>query len=993
MPKKACCCAVPKTTCPWCDYGWGGDQYNGEQAGPATYSGLTGTITTEIPSIGHPWMGTFDSGLCGYDEYRTTPKSPLPSAKWGDSTVYGDISPAWFNGIDMNQSLDSATSETNAYFKFVFYLKIEKRNNDGSYSTVINIDWEGYGKNLRPHPDACKSYLLTNQTFREDICNEFSPAGENLECSVDFAKMPRGPWPYRLVNKNLDYLDLDCANESGPQLSQNCTCGRGMTDFCKKCTTCCSESNNGTSNGDNCFYLSDKGTPYGWEDCPKSCSEFSNYNSTTDNLHFFSWLSPFSRYTTPEWDVKDIQTNNTRKLSIHSLVPNKSNIDYCNPVGTIGLGFGEWCFGMDLEAPSEISTLESAGFNWSDGREKKGLWINKTPTNALRVLFTLDHSDIEPGKVFRVFRDWDVENGAQSPLLWDNNEEGLFRVTFKQKVTELAFSSLGCDCPEGNCDTSPLCNNDYYPGCHDYRVGGLQSKPCWSCKVSFTERGPQFIKLYADSENTGILQSETGNCKTKFGTKMCADNGLILFAAPDGGQGNKLAPASYPSFGSDVYDIPYLDAIGDHPYGIGTGKGSDIYRYRSAYVAVHSVVENFCSSWRDCNNMPPFIYGSKSCTITNLQGTFPVQMDAWSTCGGQPGCITQYNLAYEYAPINLDPWPSTFPVNKCTQFSCGCPQFSDCNTSNLKFKYKTDDGGPDIGVYHAEPFEEPPNEPICGCPNTLFCHENEECINNLLKPDHWGGYIRSNCNNVPEGCYGHGEMGLFCDADYKKIGIDCNYIVFNAGAGSVVYGGVGPVQCAQQCFGNSCYKLDNQGNPTNTCLFCEADGSVNAGYCENTSIDWRKLLCYRKKSQPESQLSTIIPPNLMSNFELYCDRSASCEENPLFPDAPANTSCNGCGGPGRFQGSCDCYFMTSRQTINGNCNPDGGDNVPLGYYACQDPAQDDDQTWTVYTEPWNNTSIQETWMKAYPTKYKSQSINGNRVPNYIKINALGPYTE
>ena len=149
MPKKACCCAVPKTTtCPWCDYGWGGDGNDGEQAGPVPYSGLTGTITTEIPSIGHPWLSNNSSGVCGYDEYRTTPKSPLPSAQWGESTVYGDISPAWFNGIDMNQSLDSTTSETNAYFKFVFYLQIEKRNNDGTYSDVVNIDWEGYGKNL-----------------------------------------------------------------------------------------------------------------------------------------------------------------------------------------------------------------------------------------------------------------------------------------------------------------------------------------------------------------------------------------------------------------------------------------------------------------------------------------------------------------------------------------------------------------------------------------------------------------------------------------------------------------------------------------------------------------------------------------------------------------------------------------------------------------------------------------------------------------------------
>jgi hypothetical protein len=994
MPKKACCCAVPKTTtCPWCDYGWGGDQYNGEQIGPVPYSGLTGTITTEIPSIGHPWK-RLDVGNCGYSEYRTLPLSPLPGFEYAPTGTYGDLSPAWFNGIDMNQSLDTETSETNAYFKFLFYLQIEKRNDNGSYDEVIKIDWEGYGKNLRPHPDACKSYLLTNRQFIENICSEFTPDDDTYACSLDFAKMPRGPWPYRLINDKIDFPEIDCNDPdigNGPGIVEICgfNCPTSKDRYCQKCSKCCTEPRNGSNSGDNCFFLSEGGTPYGWEDCPAGCLEFSNYANPEENLHFFSWLCPYSRYTTPEWDVKNIATGGSRKLSIHSLVPNKANVDFCNPVTSVGLSFGEWCFGMDLEAPSEISALESAGFNWSDGREKKGLWIHKTPTNALRVLFTLDHSDIQPGKVFRVFRDWDVENGDDSYLLWDNNEEGLFRIKFKQKVTELAFSSLGCDCPEGNCDTSPICYVDgITPGCHDYRVGGYRAEPCWTCKLSFTERGPMFIKLYPESENSGIIQSETRQCKTQVGTKICPDKGMILFAGPDGAAGYKLYPVTYPKWHNQTDDTPYLNAIGDHPYGYGTAKGADQYRYRSAYIPIVTYTSSYCTIQRDCNDMPPFIYGSKTCSANGV----PVQFDGWSTCGptDAPGCITQFQYPYFLPSINIDPWPSTFPVNKCEQFRCGCPQFGDCNRTNFRFRYKNDDGGggggPDAGVYRGEPFEEQPDPPRCGCDHEYYCHENEECIQNLLSPNNYGNYINSGCNSDPQNCYGHGEMQFFCSYDdiNKILGIDGNQIVFNASASRALYGGVGPTECAQNCVGQSCVTDDGR------CRFCEAGGGVGAGYAINTSIDWRKLLCYRKKSQPGALLSEIIPPNFMSNLEINCDLNDSCDENPLFPDASPGSLCGG-----EEKGNCDCYFMTSRNDFNGSCNPNYNDEQPLRYYTCLDPDNvfSPKPSYTVTTEPWNDEAFQRKWMYAYPTKFEPQAISQNRVPKYIKINAKGPYTE
>lgn len=1001
MPKKACCCTVspPITACPWCDYAWGGDQYNGEQAGPAPYSGLTGTLTTELPSIGHPYMRTLLGGNCACVDYRTLPLSPLPSFEYGDSSAYGDLCPAWYNGIDMNQSLETETSETNAYFKFLFYLEIQKRNDTGSYDEVIKIDWEGYGKNLRPHPDACKSYIVTNSTFINDICTEFSPdaGGEREVCALDFAKMPRGPWPYRLINKNLDYPEIECTDPDIGNLVSDCRfdCPINTDPYCQKCSECCAESNNGSSKGDNCFFLSKSGTPYGWEDCPKACSEFSNYASTEENLHFFSWLHPYSRYTTPEWDVKDTTTGGSRKLSIHSLVPNKANVDFCSPSLTQGLSFGEWCFGMDLEAPSEISTLESSGFTWSDGREKKGLWIHKTPTNALRVLFTLDHSDIKPGKVFRVFRDWDVENGNDSYLFWDNNEEGLFRIKFKQKVTEIAFSSLGCDCPQGNCDTYPICReNPPPPGCHDERVGAFKAQPCWTCNLSFTERGPIFVKMYAETENSGKIESETGNCKTTVGTEFCGDNnGLIMFAGPDGAvNGNKLTSVPYPHDTNDVDWIPYLDAIGDHPYGCGTGKGVDFYKYRSAYIPIESYAEGYCSLNRDCNNMPPFLYGSRACTY--LAGDSYVQFvfNGWNECGPDhtPGCITYYNEPWPLPPINITPWPSTFPVNKCSIFTCGCPQFSDCDHRNFQFRRLNGDW-PDAGVYNGEPYEEPPPEPQCGC-NGVYCHESEECVPNLLKPNSILNLIRSNCTSSIESCYGHGNVEHFCNMDpaKKQIGMDGNQIVFNAKASFALYGGVGPPGCAQMCVGRRCHKINSLGNDTGICLFCEAGGSISGGYKEHTSVDWRKLLCYRKKSQPEALLSDIIPPNFMSNLEVNCNLGESCSENPLDPNSSPDSLC---GGPAR--GNCDCYFMTHRNDNNGACDTSGAgtDEQPLRWYPCLYPNEIQNSSYHLRTEPWNDVEFQRKWLYAYPTKFESQAISQNRVPKYIKINAKGPYTE
>jgi hypothetical protein len=635
MPKKACCC----NPCEWCNHDhYRYDYYNPRDPVNSNNGAnllqdtqpnwkITGTLTTELPSIGHPMtrlsfvssnpcsniatplpVGTVlsESGDGSFINTLRTPISDIETTSygWGESPLYGDLCPAWFNGINMTNVLD----DTDIFFKFTFQLKIEKQTSSG-YTTIININRTGPGKNLRPHPDACHSYNVNDindwelasgcGVFHERVDNEGNP----LPCTRDFARMPRGPWPYRFApHLDVDNNDLvHCYNSEGYKYTkeevkgvQNGTIAIGTPRpnnegkieanilqcalIQKNCglpqpnqPNCCPSDTYKYIRGNQyCDRLDpDHGTPFGWEDCPELCAGYSNSvinGGSVDptNLNFFGWISPVNRYTTPEWDLYEGVSGSTsgisggtagaisKKISLHVLVPTQFD-SFCYPQGAQGQGFGEWCFGMDYEAPQEIEILENAGYIWSDGREQDGIWINKTPTDALRVLFTLDHSDLNQGKVWRVFRDWDVSvNQLIKTFNAGTAQETKFKITIKQKVEEVQFSSLGCDCPSGYniidgkvIPIEPSCGdhiNEYGPEAlynvcwgslidGKYDIDGNISSNIGG-RVSFSERGPIVIKMKAETDNTGCqICNESRRdgvypkvCDHKFGSKTNPNN-------------------------------------------------------------------------------------------------------------------------------------------------------------------------------------------------------------------------------------------------------------------------------------------------------------------------------------------------------------------------------------------------------------------------------------------------------------------------------------
>jgi hypothetical protein len=507
MPKKACCCDVEKEG--WCDHDFSGynwynqndyfaNEGNLEQCAQPNWNPI-GTLTTEIPSVGHVMTyticsqdgtlataigyGTYDENSCWpcnnvknpdtYVNFRT-PSEALNQKRyaWGTADYYGEIYPCWFNGINMT----NIENDSDSFFDILFNLKIEKFNGS-SYQTVIDVDVNGKTKNLRAHPDAVGSYHVGGNekiTWEElTECYAFVDLLGFSECNQSFAKMPRGPWPYRFKYAVPNSLSGDtCDPDSGgPILGGGGEEEEEDPDYpCKNPDRCLRSY---CSRDEICYELDPNGTPYGWEDVPKACGKLSNYETDDSKRKFFCWWDPANRYTTPEWDVSDQSGSGApdRKFSIHVVVPTKffrasGDIpldysfgegvgiygDFCRPTySEQGRSFGEWSFGMDCEAVSgEIEALEAAGFEWSGGPQDDGVWINKTPTNALRVLFTLDHSDLDQGKVWRVFRDWDVTvNNLEKKFNAGTPQEKKFRISLKQKLVETHFASLGCDCPSG----------------------------------------------------------------------------------------------------------------------------------------------------------------------------------------------------------------------------------------------------------------------------------------------------------------------------------------------------------------------------------------------------------------------------------------------------------------------------------------------------------------------------------------------------------------
>lgn len=575
MPKAACCCKK----CEWCDHNHDTvDWYNSghlwyrsgnlEQCQQPNWN-ILGTLTTEIPSVGHvmpkficrqnsglgpgdlcPGGGqnpggngcdifpcvrgtnldtygsyVFDPSIGGFTgvSYFRTPSEVLNNISyfWGKASAYGEIYPCWFNGLNMT----NIERDEDEFLKFTFKLKIEKNSGNG-YQTIVDLDLYGPGKNLRAHPDACSSYNVAGSDYYQWIeltgCDIFHSQDSNgffLPCDLNFAKMPRGPWPYRFKRNiqpdtNLPFangFEFPCRalfpdgspngigytkeqvlrakedpsiigdpifNESGnvvgiigenilycPLVEQPCggvgpggDSGLGGDQEANPEERCCSQPY--CSNTEICYQLDEEGTPFGWEDVPVGCTGLSNYNSKESLRRFFCWWDPANRYTTPEWDLIDEKTNQSRKLSIHVVVPTKmfkptpddSTPGFCEPIyGEQRRSFGEWSFGMDIEAINEeIEALETAGYVWSNGLEDDGVWINKTPTKALRVLFTMDHADLAPGKVWRAFRDWDVKvNSIEKIFNEGTPEEVKFKISVEQKLEEVNFASLGCDCPSG----------------------------------------------------------------------------------------------------------------------------------------------------------------------------------------------------------------------------------------------------------------------------------------------------------------------------------------------------------------------------------------------------------------------------------------------------------------------------------------------------------------------------------------------------------------
>ena len=753
MPKKACCC----NKCTWCDRDhWTTNPYVAND--PITGEGILiqniqpnwntlGTITTELPSVGHPMIAwLFDpeqdliersipvpnadsatipeditclftciSGCTCVSQFRTPSESMVRDPRlWGTAMYYGEITPCWFNGINMTNidvfsssrgmsgasgisgccsavgccgasgytgtdaccgptgmccspglsgASGSTASDDNHFFNFTFELKIEKLTgyvagqsgpSGGTYSTVIDIKRTGPGKNVRPHPDACRSFNANEVLWRElsgcDVFQRQNSEGGFLPCYKDFARMPRGPWPYKFKDfeipdcknpacwtenyvgvteghesnelfRTTDVRDalkdpsgiiattypwiLDCpfkvvpcggyepGNLDGSTASY---CGNyNSSDENDGSPACCSEGF--LDNDVLCNQLDPyNGTPFGWEDCPAACPSYSNYSIpdpitgevNTENLKFFGWISPFNRYTTPEWDFYEgsvgvtgatlcgcvgtgytcgpsgfcgsdqssgicgscgfsgstsgITSGIIKKISLHVIVPSQydpgiieGGNGFCEPsTETIsGRSFGEWCFGMDYDATDEIEALQQAGYIWSNGREDDGIWINRTPTSALRVLFTLDHSDLAPGKVWRVFRDWDVIVCNRIKTFNKGTpQEATFKITIKQKVEEVQFSSMGCDCPSGYfinecgkiesiedaCDAHEVVDSDVvYPNespwaeCWGSSIDGPNGPH--GGRVSFAERGPITIKAIVETDETGCLNCRDPNIK------------------------------------------------------------------------------------------------------------------------------------------------------------------------------------------------------------------------------------------------------------------------------------------------------------------------------------------------------------------------------------------------------------------------------------------------------------------------------------------------
>lgn len=929
MPRKACCCGK----CPWC---------NRDDKRQPNYEEIRGTLTTEVPSVGHGSVLDYIDNTVYYDYYtgQSLLRTPAPSqaywAKeaWGPNNAYGDVQPCWFNGINMKN--DSPTA-FESFFKFKFKLKINKKVGNQK-QTLVNIDWNGYGTNLRPHPDSCGSYNITSKAFAEDEdtergCGIFGGIDENnpiTDCVRDFAKMPRGPWPYRLkrnLQPNFDNPNCHYNEDINDQLftteqvqDAQANPGQGIAIVQPQILNCdllhlpCDFPNPNNpispyyqcctklycSNKEFCNALDTEGTPFGWEDVPYLCPKMSNYNSSEENMKFFCWWNPHNRYTTPEWDVVDFTLNQSRKMSIHVVVPSTTT-DFCYLNDNISSSYGEWAFGMDLEAPEEIGLLESNGFVFSNGREDKGVWINKTPTGALRVLFTLDHGDLAPGKVWRVFNDWNVKSAEMD---WDRNvNTGTeFTIEVEQVLDELAFSSLGCDCPSGGSGYGPdACNVPIAERDYVY-------ENCWGVpKISFSERGPLAIRFYADTDNSGYYNCEDPTAQPgnpgniKISTKSCPSHGTIMIV--DAGVLPDVTTInSYPNQFTYQSGTPYLEKYGDIPGSHGSDYGINVWRYRNLYTTVDFSQINYenimAGSWtpyRTILNAPdPTIYGSVSCTYDY---------------GGQP--FFQY---MQRAVVSISPYVSITRIGQCTAtFRCD----------------------PDCGNWTT----------IDNCPPISYCTYNLVTYGNL--PSSANPF--EHCT-FEYGCRPEGAIHPMCKETISLFGIDSDNIYFDANASETGVPSVGNINCWESCLypwvGNvdpNCYTQDG-------CNFALGRGDAHGGGFVNTFIKWRKYYCNKGYYQ-FSGVANEYPQDLMGKLVLTCDTESNC----------ANSTTKHCG----------CQYFW-RYASCGDVQNAG----PI-MYANDDFITQNQVKYEVKTEKYDNL-FADTQFGAYDTNYSPNSFVAQR---------------
>jgi len=941
MTSKKCCCG---RECEWCNH----DQNaNDPRIRQSNYKEVTGTITTEIPSVGHPVLNV-DYNNAVYTYYGVPHKSylrtPAPASSdwnkqtgWGTGVLYGDIQPCWFNGINMKNVTDD-----NAFHEFKFILRIRKKINNNptdseidinspDYEDVVNISWNGYGRNIRPHPDTCGSYNITSPLFltADNGCGIFASIDENgnSPCEIDFAKMPRGPWPYRLKrNLQPDYqsdycwsrnaegdrispLTADQAvkyNETAPE-NQKCPVTEQSCQFSgdpeNPYASCCQGTSDiFCSSSEFCNMLDEEGTPYGWEDCPYTCLGFSKYNKTPDtldNLRFFCWWNPYNRYTTPEWDVLDKNIQSSRKLSIHVIVPTtKSGVDFCeyHNHGT-DVGFGEWSFGMDLEAPGEIETLENSGFIFSNGREKKGVWINKTPTNALRVLFTLDHVDLEPGKVWRVFNDWDVKSDT---ITWDKNANSgkEFIVYVEQQLIEKAFSSIGCDCPSGG--TAQGLQACAYP------VDPIYSDCVGTERISFAERGPLAVRLYADTQESGAYDclhdvTPADSNATKISSKTCADYGTILIV-----DGRSITPSFaetgsyYPNIHTSAGTNPFLDKTADLPASKGLifGASVDFVRYRSIYSVVEAFVEK-----EPYESGAPDLYGHFECS-----GGLSIDINL--------GCVPYSRYSrYAYGPITLTPFITSSYIRKCSGFKL-------CNEE--------------------------------GCVNDVSLGPKEDmCVDNIVSSTNLPSSpsIDESCEFIP--CRAQGTMEGMCsiqsiDAGSGGIfGIDADGIYFRANASEDTVGSLGNKDCRPHCSGAAqCHPGSCNSEGCGGCgNYREQGGKAYGAGFPDTFIKWRRYYCQKTDIDGNANTS-LLPVDLMGKLYLECDSNDTCI---LTPDT--------------FSPS--CYFFKYGDCFHQNNGPEiysfGDSSVTNGRIYGK---------YIVYTKPYNISIENPIHMGYWDTNYK-----------------------